>query len=69
MSEQNSAKARNQVTAENSQIGPCTRTAGSANVKVENICHGRKNYVCAVQSSLRISTKLCTLETRFAAGV
>jgi hypothetical protein len=69
MSEQHTVIERSRVTTENSQIWPRTRIAESVNVKVQNVCHGRKNYVCAVESSLRIFAKLCTLETRFVSGV
>ena len=37
ISEQNTEKARNQGSTENSHIGHCTQTAGSANVKVQNM--------------------------------
>ena len=40
ISEQNTGKARNQGTAENSNIGRCTHTSESTNVKVQNIQHG-----------------------------
>ena len=61
--------ARSQVTAENRQIWSRTLTAECANVKVQNVCHGRKNYLCDVESSLRIFTKLCTVETQLVSGV
>jgi putative aminopeptidase FrvX len=31
----------------NSHIGHCTQTAGSADVKVQNIFHGRYNITCS----------------------
>jgi hypothetical protein len=37
--EKHTAKARNQVTAENKHIGHCTQTAGSAHMKVQNAYH------------------------------
>ena len=45
--EQHIGKARNQGTANNSHIGHCTQTAESANVKVQNIFHGRNNITCS----------------------
>jgi hypothetical protein len=39
MPEPHSGKARTQGTTDKSHIGHCTRTAGSANVKVQNILH------------------------------
>jgi len=32
-------KAGNEGTAENSHTGHCTRAVGSADVKVQNVCH------------------------------
>jgi hypothetical protein len=53
---QNTGKALNQRTTENSYIWHCTRahththTAESANVKVQNIFHGRINVINTVQT-------------------
>ena len=37
----------------NSHIGHCTQTAGSANVKVQNIFHGRNNITCSTNCKYR----------------
>jgi hypothetical protein len=41
-------KSQNQITTENSPIGPCTPIAESANVKLQNVCHGRKKNTCVL---------------------
>ena len=43
--QQHTGKAGNQGTAESSQIGLCTSTAESTNVKVENIHLGKQHYM------------------------
>jgi hypothetical protein len=46
--DQHTGKARSQGTAKNGHIGHCTlHTAGSADVKVQNILHGRNNITCS----------------------
>jgi len=52
----------------NRQIGPCTPTAKSGNVKVRNIFHGRYNITCSTNCKYRIAATLCILETWFASG-
>jgi hypothetical protein len=42
--EQHTGKARNQGTTENSHTGHCAHTAGSADVKVQDIQHGKAHY-------------------------
>jgi hypothetical protein len=39
--EQHTGKARNEGITKNSHIGHCTHTAESANVKLQNACHGK----------------------------
>ena len=43
--EPHTCKARNQDTTENSHTGHCTRTAGSSNVKVQNIQRRKYQYM------------------------
>ena len=49
----------------NSHIGHCTQTAGSVNVKVQNIFHGRNNITCRTNCKYRTAATLYTLETWF----
>jgi len=44
--EQHNWKAQNRGITETNHIGHCTQTAGSADIKVENIFHGRNNIMC-----------------------
>jgi hypothetical protein len=44
-------------------IGHCTHTAESANVKVQNIIHGRNNITCSTNNKHRTAEKLYKLET------
>jgi len=37
----------------NSHIGHCTQTAGSANIKVQNIFHGQNNITCSTNCKHR----------------
>jgi hypothetical protein len=53
----------------NSHIGHCTQTVGSANVKVQNIFHGRNNITCSTNCKYRTAATLYTLETWFVSGV
>ena len=41
----------------------CTHTAGSVNVKVQNLFHGLNNITCSTIRKYRTATTLCTLET------
>jgi len=62
-------RARNQeTTKKNSHIGHCTHTAGSANVKVQNIFHGRNNITCSTDCTHTTAVTLYTLETWFVSG-
>ena len=42
----------------NSHIGQCIQTAGSANVKVQNIFHGRNNITCSTHCKYRTAATL-----------
>jgi hypothetical protein len=53
----------------NSHIVPCTQTAGSADVKVQNIFHGRNNITCSTNCKYRTAATLYTLETWFVSGI
>jgi hypothetical protein len=55
-----STKLRNH---KNSHIGHCTHTAGSANVKVQNIFHGRNYIRCSTNCKYRTAATLYFLET------
>ena len=54
---------------ENSAIGHCTHTAESANVKVQNILHGRNNITCSTNCKYRTAATLCTLDIWFVSGI
>ena len=47
----------------NSHNGRCTHTAGSANVKVQNMYHGRDNFICSTECKYRPAATLYALET------
>ena len=53
----------------NSHIGHCTHTAKSANVRVQNIFHGRNNITCSTDCKYRTTATLYTLETRLVSRV
>jgi len=50
-------------------FGHCTQTAGSDNVKVENIFHGRNNITCSTDCKYRAAATLYTPETWFVSGI
>jgi hypothetical protein len=52
----------------NSHNGNCTHTAESANVKVQNIFHGRNNITCSTNCKYRTAAKVYTVETQFVSG-
>jgi hypothetical protein len=58
---QQSGKARNHGTTENSHIGNCTRTSEITNVKVQNIFNQRNNI--STNCKYRTAGTLSTLET------
>ena len=49
--------------------GHCTHTAESADVKVQNIFHGRNNITCSTDRIYRKVATLCTIETWFVSGI
>ena len=53
----------------NSRIEHCTPTSESANVKVQNIFHGRNNFTCSTICKYRTAATLYTLETWFVSGM
>ena len=53
----------------NSHIGHCTQTAGSADVKVQNIFHRRNNITCSTNCKYRTAATLYILETWFVSGI
>ena len=57
------------VLQTNCHIWHCTQTAGSANVKVQNIQHGRNNITGSTDWKYRTAAKLYSLETWFVLGV
>ena len=57
------------TTTGNIYIGQCTQTAESANVKVQNILHGRNNITCRTDCKYRTSGMLYIVETWFVSGM
>ena len=49
----------------NSHIGHCAHTTKSANVKVQNVFHGRNNITCSTNCKYRTAAPLYTLDTCF----
>jgi len=64
--EQHTGKAH-QGTTQNSHIGYCTDTAGSADVKVSNINVGN-SITYTINRDCRTAATLCTLATWFDSG-
>ena len=52
-----------------SHIEHCTHTAKRANIKVQNIFHGRKNIRYSKNCKCRTSASLYTLEIWFVSGI
>ena len=52
-----------------SHIARCTHTTESANVKVQNIFHGRNNITCSTNCKYRTAAILYTLETWFVSDI
>jgi hypothetical protein len=52
-----------ELPKKNSNIGHCTHTAERANVKVQNIFHGRSNITCSADCKYRTAATLYTVET------
>jgi len=53
----------------NSHIVHCTQPAGSADVKVQDIFHGRNNITCSADCKYRTAVTVYTIETRFVSGL
>jgi hypothetical protein len=66
--EQQTGKAGNWGTAANSHIGHCTLTAGSADVKVQNILNVGNNFTCSTVCDYRTAAAVCTPEMCFVSG-
>jgi len=49
----------------NSHIVHCTHTAGSVDVEVQNIFHGRNNITCSTDCKYRTAATLYTVGTWF----
>jgi len=47
----------------------CKHTTESANVKVQNIFHGRNNITCSTNCKYRTTATLYTLEISFVSGI
>ena len=47
----------------------CTHTTESANVKVQNIFHGRNNITCSTDCKYRTAATVYTLATWFVSGM
>ena len=56
-------------TKSNSHIVHCTQTAGSANVKVQNMFYGRNNITFSADCKYRTAATLYTVETWFVSGI
>ena len=52
-----------EIQKKNCRIGHCTHTTESANVKVQNIFHGRNYITCSTYCKYRTVATLYTLET------
>jgi hypothetical protein len=50
-------------------LGHCTHTAGSVNVKVQNIFNGRHNVTCSTDCKYRTAATLYTVETMFVSDI
>ena len=57
------------ITTAYSHFVHCTHTAGSADVKVQNIFHRRNNITCSANCKYRTAATLYTVETWFVAGI
>jgi hypothetical protein len=52
-----------------SHIGHCTQTAGSADVKVQNIFNARNNITCRAECKYRTAATLYIVVTWFVLGM
>ena len=67
--EQHIGRARHQVTTANNHTGHCTHTAESADVKAQNMFHGRNNITSRTNCKYGTAATLYTLETWFVSGI
>jgi hypothetical protein len=51
-----------------SHIGQCTHTAGSTDINVQNILHGRNNITRSTNCKYKTAATLYTVETLFVSG-
>jgi hypothetical protein len=58
-----------EIPKKNSHMGHCTHTTESANVKVQNILHGRNNITGSTNCKYRTAATIYTLETWFISGI
>jgi len=56
-------------TTKTAILGIATQTAGSADVKVQNILHGRSNITCSTDCKYRTASKVCKVGTWFVCGI
>ena len=68
ITEQHTRKARNEGNTKNSPVGRRTHTAESANVKVQNILHGRNDIACSTNCNYRTAATLYTIGRCFVRG-
>jgi len=57
----NNNSNNNKGTTKDSHIGHCTHATESANVKVQNVFHGRNNITCDINCQYRTAATLYTL--------
>jgi hypothetical protein len=58
-----------ELQKKNSNISHCTQTAGSANVKVQNLFHVRNNITCSTNCKYRTAATLYAIESWFVSGI
>jgi hypothetical protein len=66
--EQHTTKGRNREITQTSHFWHCKQTAESADVKVQNIFHGRNNITCNTNCKYRTVATLNKPETQFVSG-
>ena len=66
---ENTGKARSKGTVDNSHIGHCTHTAGSANVQVQTVFNMASNITCSIYCKYRRAAILYTQVTWFVSGI
>jgi hypothetical protein len=67
--EQHTGRARHQATTANNHTGQCKHTAESADVKAQNMFHGRNNITSSTNCKYRTAATLYTLDTWFVSGI